>query len=477
MSEVETAGRSTDRRAPLSSGLGPAGTVAGVYRFLWSRQWVSLALIAVVLMPVMYKLGFWQMHRHEQVTAQNKLIADNLKAKPLPVTDLTFPGHTVPYTDYWRRVTATGRFDTSGEVVVRRRTSNDDVVGYFVLAPLILNDGRAVLVNRGWIQGSSNQTTFPRVPAPPQGVVTVTGLLQADETSASSGIKNVQGLPPRQVMLINSKQQSKVLRRTVLGGYIAMTAPTPPGDTPQQVALPDDTSIGFHFTYAIQWWMFVAGVPIGFWVLVRREKRDREEAATRANGAASEGAGPEPGSEPAAATLAPGSAAEPARSGPARSGSAGSGSAGRNRPRWSRAWSRPFRRLRRIGPLDRVPTGRGRPGVTQRMEDDALIGDLQTAALVRGDGSIDWMCLPRFGSAACFAALRGTEDNRHWRISPKGAGCCARHGTLRAAAHLRNDVGLLAEEYDSVAGRQLGNVQEAFSHIGLVGAALALAGE
>lgn len=62
--------------------------------------------------------------------------------------------------------------------------------------------------------------------------------------------------------------------------------------------------------------------------------------------------------------------------------------------------------------------------MTQRIDDYALIGDLQTAALVGRDGSIDWLCLPRFDSAACFAALLGDENNGHWRIAPKGATTC-----------------------------------------------------
>ncbi|MER5613379.1 MULTISPECIES: glycoside hydrolase family 15 protein [unclassified Streptomyces] len=66
--------------------------------------------------------------------------------------------------------------------------------------------------------------------------------------------------------------------------------------------------------------------------------------------------------------------------------------------------------------------------MTPRIEDYALIGDLQTAALVGRNGSVDWLCLPRFDSGACFAALLGDEDNGHWRIAPKGAETCTRRG-------------------------------------------------
>jgi GH15 family glucan-1,4-alpha-glucosidase len=56
-----------------------------------------------------------------------------------------------------------------------------------------------------------------------------------------------------------------------------------------------------------------------------------------------------------------------------------------------------------------------------RIEDYAVIGDLQTAALVSREGSIDWLCFPRFDSGACFAALLGDEDNGRWLIEPKVA--------------------------------------------------------
>jgi GH15 family glucan-1,4-alpha-glucosidase len=80
-----------------------------------------------------------------------------------------------------------------------------------------------------------------------------------------------------------------------------------------------------------------------------------------------------------------------------------------------------------------------------RIEDYGLIGDLQTAALVDRTGSMDWLCLPRFDSPACFAALLDDERSGRWLLAPRGAGACTRR-------RYRGESLVLESEWETDAG-------------------------
>jgi GH15 family glucan-1,4-alpha-glucosidase len=86
--------------------------------------------------------------------------------------------------------------------------------------------------------------------------------------------------------------------------------------------------------------------------------------------------------------------------------------------------------------------------VAGRIEDYALIGDCQTAALVCRDGSIDWLCLPRFDSGACFAALLGTPENGRWLLAPSG-------GVRSTRRRYRDETLVLETEFETDEGAVL----------------------
>ncbi len=80
-----------------------------------------------------------------------------------------------------------------------------------------------------------------------------------------------------------------------------------------------------------------------------------------------------------------------------------------------------------------------------RLEDYAVIGDCHSAALVARDGSIDWLCLPRFDSGSCFASLVGTPEHGRWLLTPKGDVLCARR-------QYRQDTLILETDFETADG-------------------------
>jgi GH15 family glucan-1,4-alpha-glucosidase len=83
--------------------------------------------------------------------------------------------------------------------------------------------------------------------------------------------------------------------------------------------------------------------------------------------------------------------------------------------------------------------------MSSRIEDYALIGNLRTAALVDRTGSIDWLCLPRFDSGACFASILGAKENGRWLLAPRG-------GIKQVRRKYRDDTLLLETEFATESG-------------------------
>ena len=83
--------------------------------------------------------------------------------------------------------------------------------------------------------------------------------------------------------------------------------------------------------------------------------------------------------------------------------------------------------------------------MASKIEDYALIGDLESAALVDRNGSIEWLCWPDFSSAACFAALLGTEENGYWKIAPAG-------GEWTSTRRYREHTLILETEFEQAGG-------------------------
>ncbi|MFF0573133.1 SURF1 family protein [Streptosporangium saharense] len=253
-----------------------------MYRFLLTPRWLALHVVVLLVIPAFVFLGRWQFGRYEERSSSSHEITANLSAAPVPLESLMSPGTPMRAHDRYRPVTVTGTFDAASQLLVRRRTQ-ESRVGFYVLTPLRTADGTGVLVNRGWVKAGATADALPEVPPPSTGEVTVTGRLQPSETEETTGIRNRSGLPPGQVLLINTEAIGQGMPYKLLGGFVELTDQTPKAQAaPAPVPAPDvGGGGGLNLAYGVQWWLFI-GIAVGGWILlIRREAADqRAEAAS-----------------------------------------------------------------------------------------------------------------------------------------------------------------------------------------------------
>ena len=239
------------------------------YRFLLSRRWAGLLLVALLVAATCVALGRWQLHRMGDRHERNDLLERNLDGPPVPPQELVRVGRGPRDQDQYARIRATGRYDVGHQLLVRTRPL-DGQVGYYVLTPLVTQQGPAVLMVRGWVQDGPTAESLPDVPAPPAGTVTVTARLRPSELPSTTGT------PPKgQVTRIDVSQIAGSLPYRVYGGYGEVTTEQPERrNTPTRLP-PPEPSEGPHLAYAVQWFLFAAMALGGYVILARREEADR----------------------------------------------------------------------------------------------------------------------------------------------------------------------------------------------------------
>jgi cytochrome oxidase assembly protein ShyY1 len=247
-----------------------------VRRTLLSRRWLGLLVVFLVLAGACVRLGFWQLHRFQDHRAANAQVTHNVAAAPVPVQRLVTVGGTVDPDTQWRRVTASGEYDVSRQLLVRQRPL-DGANGYLVLTPLVTRSGTALVVNRGWVPAGASATAAPTVPPPPSGQVSVTARLRASETAPL----HRPGLPAGQVMSIAVPAIAAELPYPVYGGYAELVEQKPaPAQSLAQLPI-DQRSTALNLAYAVQWWLFAVIIVVGWFFLGRREAQEEHMRTER----------------------------------------------------------------------------------------------------------------------------------------------------------------------------------------------------
>jgi cytochrome oxidase assembly protein ShyY1 len=234
--------------------------------FLVSRRWLGFAVVVGLLAWGAWWLGEWQFSRLEDRQARNALVERNEQAPPVPVSDVLPVEGELPGADEWRSVTATGSYAVDETVVVRYRT-RDGLAGVDVVVPLVLDDGTAVIVDRGWLRTDNRAATPAIAPAPPEGEVTITGWVRRDATGDSTTVDE------RSTRAISSDAIGAAVGRDLRDGFVELRDEDPaPPEPLEPVELPELDN-GPHFFYGLQWWFFGLLALFGFGYLAWDERR------------------------------------------------------------------------------------------------------------------------------------------------------------------------------------------------------------
>jgi cytochrome oxidase assembly protein ShyY1 len=242
-------------------------------RFLLSRRWAGFTVFVLILAYGTWWLGQWQFDRLEDRKASNQIVRTNEHAAPVPVSDVLAPGEKVAEKDEWRRVTATGTYAVDDTIIWRYRTP-DKAKGVDVVVPLVLADGTAVLVDRGWLQTES-QDEFEDLPAPPSGEVTITGWVRADGTGDSTAIAQVDGYHATRAL--SSSEVDEVVDEDLVTGWLHLDTESPEPATQLREADLPELDNGPHFFYGLQWWFFGVLAVAGFFYLMYDERRTQRQ--------------------------------------------------------------------------------------------------------------------------------------------------------------------------------------------------------
>ncbi|MFJ5654277.1 SURF1 family protein [Streptomyces microflavus] len=243
-----------------------------MYRFLLTPRWWGINLFVVLAIPFCVFMGTWQLGRfedrvqsHEQ--AEKQPDPSTRAAKPL---DELLP---VDKVTSGRPAMATG---TYGDQFLVPGRELGDRQGFYVLNLLRTEGGKALPVVRGWLPGTASGA---RVPAAPQGVVTVTGDLQASENIHSDGVDTRGGLPEGQLGMISAAALVNLVDYDVYDAWVTLPEAEAGGTggamKPVPAAAPAGSGLDLkafqNLGYTGEWFVFAGFVLFMWFRLVRRE--------------------------------------------------------------------------------------------------------------------------------------------------------------------------------------------------------------
>ena len=230
--------------------------------------WVIAALLIGVFSYYAFTfLAPWQLGKNEALVERNEHISAAFEHDPEPLSSRVNDDGSLGADAEWSRVVATGRY--TGDDVLLRLRPVDGTPAFQVLTPFALDDGRVIVVHRGWVK-AENSTQVPAVEPAPSGEVTITGLLRADEGEHPNPPMHEQGYD--MVYSISPAQVGSLTGTDVVSPYLQLLGGEPGVLDP--IPLPQ-LETGNHLSYGLQWILFGLAAPAGLIYFLYSDSRER----------------------------------------------------------------------------------------------------------------------------------------------------------------------------------------------------------
>lgn len=223
-------------------------------RLLLRPGWLALTALVLIFAAVCFTLlSPWQFRRHEERSSTNEALAASANAAPVDLDAVLPAGREPGPGTEWRTVRVTGRYLADDEVVARLRTVQGQAA-FEVLTPFRLADGSIVLVDRGYVRPVQGDQAIvvPDFAAPPDGTVTLTARLRADE-------RDPRDRPPErrdgrlQVYAVGAGVVEHATGLDLRPGYLQLNEGSP--GVLSALPLPE-LDAGPFLSYALQWIAF-----------------------------------------------------------------------------------------------------------------------------------------------------------------------------------------------------------------------------
>ena len=245
---------------------------------LLSRKWILTTVLVIAGAAACARLGIWQLDRLKQRRAFN---AHVLAVQAMPPLKLPAEAGSEDLPDLqYRPAVATGTYDFANQVAIRNQYYNGQV-GYHLLTPLVMKNGEAVLVDRGWIpaDGNDKPTAWRKYDVP--GEATVNGAIQTSQTATVFMGQTDPTLTPGKKGLdlwiyVNLQRIGPQMPYPVLPVYLQQNPDPNRTDPPIPSQAELDLSEGPHQGYAIQWFSFAALLLVGYPLYVRRKETPKK---------------------------------------------------------------------------------------------------------------------------------------------------------------------------------------------------------